>query len=71
MEIQTEAIIDVIFGDSDTDTYNNEPTDKLLARWDKQKKDNHGKHCHKKRKISPHFFFLLMEFLERRPWSYS
>ena len=53
-EHQTDAIIDVKFGDTGTDTYTHEPMDKLLACWEKQKKDNHGKHCHKKQKhLSP------------------
>ena len=32
-EIQTDAIIKVIFGDSDVGTYRKETMDKLLARW--------------------------------------
>ena len=43
-ERQTDAIIDIIFGDADVEMYKNEPTDKLLDHWENQNKDNHGKH---------------------------
>ena len=38
--MQTDAIINVRFGDSDADTYKYEPMDKLLARWNMENKDN-------------------------------
>ena len=53
--MQTDAIINVRFGDSDADTYKYEPMDKLLARWDMKKKDNNGKHCHEQQD-----FFLCL-----------
>ena len=48
-EIHTDAIIDVRFGDSDADTYKYDPMYKLVDCWDKKKKDNQIKHCHKQR----------------------
>ena len=45
-DFQNDAIIDVTFGDADTDTYKHELMDKLLALWEKKNKDEHGKHCH-------------------------
>ena len=44
-DIQTEAIIDVRFGDSDAETWNPVRMDKLLADWDKTKKDKHAQAC--------------------------
>ena len=46
-EIQTDAIIGVIFGDSDAETYRKEPMDKLLACLEKEKKYKNGKNLHK------------------------
>ena len=37
-KIQTDTIINVRFGDANTDIYKNEPMDNLLARWDKENK---------------------------------
>ena len=45
-ESQTDAIIDVKFGDTDTDTYKHELMDKLLARWENKNKDEHVNHYH-------------------------
>ena len=45
-ERQTDAIINIIFGDTDTGTYKHEPTEKILFWWDNQKKDNHNKKFH-------------------------
>ena len=53
---QVNAIIDVNIGGFDTCIYNYEPTTSLLARWEKIKKDKHGKHCYNQRK---HFAFFL------------
>ena len=36
-EIHTDAITEVIFGDSEMDTQENEPMDKLLALWYKER----------------------------------
>ena len=41
-ESQTDAIIDVRFGDADADTYKHKPMDKLVTRWEKEEKDKHG-----------------------------
>ena len=49
-EINTGAIINVIFGDAYTYTYKYEPMDKLLARWEKENKDKQSKNCHEQRK---------------------
>ena len=43
-ESQTDSIIDVRFGDADADPYKYEPIENLLARREKENKDNHGKH---------------------------
>ena len=48
-ELQTNAIIDVKIGDADADICMFEPTDKLLACWEKQKKDNNCNNCHEQR----------------------
>ena len=45
LESQTEAIIDVRFGYADAETWNPVRMDKLLADWDKTKKDKHGQAC--------------------------
>ena len=42
---QVDTIIDVKLRDADADTYKHEPMTKLLVRWEKIKKDKHGKHC--------------------------
>ena len=63
-EIHTDAIIDVRFGDSDAETYRKETMDKLLDHWEKEKKDNYGKHCHKQWKNSP--FVLSVDGMIRK-----
>ena len=40
-----EAIIDVRFGDADTDSLKPVRMDKLLAGWEKLNKDKHGQAC--------------------------
>ena len=45
-EIQTDTITYVRFLDMDADTYRNEPKEKLLAQWEKEKKEKHGNKCH-------------------------
>ena len=47
---QVDAIIDAKLGDADADTYKYEPMASLLARWEKIKKDKHGKHCNDQQK---------------------
>ena len=66
-EIQTDAIIGVIFGDSEADTYRNEPMDKLLDCWKKDKKDKHGKNFHKQQKHFLRFYSQWMACSGRRP----
>ena len=53
-ESQTEAIIDVRFRNADTDSRNPVIMDKLLAGWEKLKKDNYGYDCYvRRRSFSP------------------
>ena len=59
---QVAAIIDAKIGDSDVDTYKYEPMTALLARWEKIKKDKHGKHCQDKRNFFCRFFFQWIEY---------
>ena len=42
LENQTEAIIDVMFGDENVDTWNPEGMYKMLDRWEKINRDKHG-----------------------------
>ena len=42
---QVEAIVYVILGDADKDSYKYEPMAVLLDRWETIKKDKHGKNC--------------------------
>ena len=58
-EIQTDAIINVIFGDSDTDTYKKEATGKLLARWEKESRYKDGNKWHEQGIFST--FVLLVD----------
>ena len=46
LESQTDTIINNRFEDADADTYKYETMNKILACWDKKKKDNHGNKCH-------------------------
>ena len=64
-DCQIYAIINIKLGDSDVDTYNYEPMTALLARWEKIKKDKHGRHWHDQQKrFSP--FVLSVEVILRR-----
>ena len=40
---QVEVIIDVKLGDAEADTYRYDPMTSLLDRWEKIKKNKHGK----------------------------
>ena len=62
-EIQTGAIINVIFRASYAETYIKEPIDELLSHWEKEKKDKQGKHCHKQRKHFSKFFLSMYGML--------
>ena len=55
-DLQVNAIINIKFGDTDTDTYRYEPMTSLLAGWEKIKKYKHGNHCHDKQ----NFFCRLL-----------
>ena len=43
-EGQNDSIIDVIFGDSNTDTNKHKLMEKIMTLWEKKKKNNHGNH---------------------------
>ena len=62
---QVYAIIDAKLGDADADTYNYEPTTSLLARWEKIKKDKHGKHCNDQQKLFSPFVLSVDRMLGR------
>ena len=49
-KFQTEAIIEVSFGDYDADTSKPEEMDNILAQWWEIKKDKHRKHRHGQQK---------------------
>ena len=57
LDFKVDAIIDVKLGDADADTYKYDPMTALLARWEKIKKDNHGKHCNDQRNFFRHLLF--------------
>ena len=61
-ELHTDAMIDIKLGDTDAYTYRFEPMEKILACWEKMKKDKHSNPCHKQRKFFSLFLFLLTEF---------
>ena len=63
-DIQTDNIINAKVGNSGEYTYSLEPMVTLLDRWDKNKKDNHGKNCHKKQKKTP--FVLSVDVMISR-----
>ena len=58
-EIQTEAIIDIRFLDSDVDAYKIEGMDKILTRWGEMNKDKHRHHCHEQLKHCYPLFLLI------------
>ena len=49
-DLQTDSIIDVKSSDADADSYIFDSITALLYRWDKIKKDKHGKNFHGQRK---------------------
>ena len=51
-EIQKDAIVDVRFVDADAETYVKEGMGTILPRWEKTKKENHGRNFHEQRKNS-------------------
>ena len=62
---QVNTIIDVKLGDADANTYKYEPMIPLLERWEKIKKDKHGKHCHDQRKRFLSFVLSVKGILGR------
>ena len=61
-KIHNYEIIDIIFGDSDVDTYKHKPMGKLLVYWEKQNKNRHGKLLHEQHNRFIRLFFLLVAF---------
>ena len=61
-DCQVDAIIDVKLGGADTDKCKYESMESLLARWEKIKKDKHGKQCHDQRKCFCRLFFQWTEW---------
>ena len=60
LESQTEAIVDIIFGDADAYSWKPVIMDKLLAGWEKLKKEKYGQaRYNQRRKFSP--FVLSVE----------
>ena len=59
-EIQTDAIIDIRFGDADMDNYEKEVIDKIFPRWEQMKKYKYGQQCHDQRKL----FYLSVLLLD-------
>ena len=41
------------------DTYKHDPMYKILDRWENQKKDNNGKHCHEQRNYFTSFILSV------------
>ena len=62
-KIQTDAIIDVIFGYYDANTYKNDTMDKLLYSWEKKKKYKHGDNCYKQHKHFSLFYLSVYDML--------
>ena len=62
---QVDSIIDVKLEDADADTYKYDPMTLLLARWEKIKKDKHGKHCNDQRKLFLPFIISMDGMLWR------
>ena len=66
-DFQVNAIIDIKLGDADADTYKYDPITSLLARWEKIKKEKHGKHCHNQQKYFRLLFFKWTECYVGKP----
>ena len=62
---QVDAIIEVKLRDADADTYKYEPLTSLLSRWEKIKKDKHGKQFHDQQKHFSPFFLSWDEMIGR------
>ena len=57
-DLQVYAIIKVKIGDTDADKYKYEPMKSLLTRWERIKKDKHGKNWNDQRKHFLHFILF-------------
>ena len=64
-ESQTDAIIDVIFGDTDADAYNNEPVKNILAHWEREKNTSTGSTVTSNEDNFPYFPSQWMKCLGR------
>ena len=64
-DFQVNAIIDFKLGDADADMCKYEPILSLLARWEKIKKDKHGKQCNNPRKYFSPFVISVDGMLGR------
>ena len=63
-EYHIDLIIDIKFGDADTDTYKHEPMDNIMICWEKKNMGNtcSAKVCEKNGKVLrfiPHIYFSL------------
>ena len=63
--IQVDAIIDVKLEDADADRYRYKPMTSLLAKWEKIKKDKHGKNCNNQQKKKSPFVLSVDRILGR------
>ena len=63
---QADAIVDVKFGDADTDSYKYEPMATLLDWWETTKKDKNGKNCHNQQKYFSLFVISVKRMLGRK-----
>ena len=59
-ERQTAVIICVRFGDADVDTWKTVRIDKLLAGWEKTKKEKYGQECYNQKEKILCFSFQCM-----------
>ena len=57
-DIQTEAIIDIRFGNTDAETWNPVIIEKLLVGWEKNKKEKYGQACYDQWIYFPLFLLL-------------
>ena len=66
---QVESTIEFKIEDYDAETYNYKPMTSLLSRWEKIKKDKHGKYCHDQRKHFSPFVLSVDRTLGREALS--
>ena len=70
-KIQTESIIVVRFRDSDAGYWKPVVVDKLLAGWEKLKKENHGQVCYDQRRIFSPFVLSVDGMMGKAKLVYS